>query len=147
MVRILRRARLVVADTSRPVPVTPTRPRQQESLYPSRQRPPREGDSVWTVFIFRNRTANRLKVLYWGGHGLCLWCQKQESEVDVALRALEAFEAEQAEGRRQRQMQMEQAEYEVEIARRATRKRTRRTGWWRPSWKRGGSRPCASASG
>jgi DNA invertase Pin-like site-specific DNA recombinase len=40
------------------------------------------------------------------------------AQVDVALRALEAFEAEQAEGRRQRQMQREQAEYEVEIARR-----------------------------
>ena len=32
------------------------------------------------LFIFRNRTADRLKVLYWGGHGLCLWCQKQESD-------------------------------------------------------------------
>src|SRR5262245_42225727 len=32
------------------------------------------------LFVFRNRTANRLKVLYWGGHGLCLWCQKQESD-------------------------------------------------------------------
>jgi transposase len=28
------------------------------------------------LFIFRNRTADRLKVLYWGGHGLCLWCQR-----------------------------------------------------------------------
>jgi DNA invertase Pin-like site-specific DNA recombinase len=40
------------------------------------------------------------------------------AQVDVALRALEAFEAEQAEVRRQRGMQTEQAEYEVEIARR-----------------------------
>jgi transposase len=31
------------------------------------------------LFIFRNRAANRLKVLYWGGHGLCLWCQRLES--------------------------------------------------------------------
>jgi transposase len=31
------------------------------------------------LFIFRNRTADRLKVLYWGGHGLCLWCQRLES--------------------------------------------------------------------
>ncbi|HWB99875.1 MAG TPA: IS66 family insertion sequence element accessory protein TnpB [Bryobacteraceae bacterium] len=30
------------------------------------------------LFIFRNRLANRLKVLYWGGHGLCLWCQRLE---------------------------------------------------------------------
>jgi transposase len=31
------------------------------------------------LFIFRNRTADRLKVLYWGGHGLCLWCQRLET--------------------------------------------------------------------
>jgi transposase len=31
------------------------------------------------LFIFRNRTANRVKVLYWGGHGLCLWCQRLEA--------------------------------------------------------------------
>ncbi len=30
------------------------------------------------LFIFRNRSADRLKVLYWGGHGLCLWCQRLE---------------------------------------------------------------------
>ena len=30
------------------------------------------------LFIFRNRQADRLKVLYWGGHGLCLWCQRLE---------------------------------------------------------------------
>lgn len=31
------------------------------------------------LFLFRNRTADRLKVLYWGGHGLCLWCQRLEA--------------------------------------------------------------------
>jgi transposase len=31
------------------------------------------------LFIFRNRVADRLKVLYWGGHGLCLWCQRLEA--------------------------------------------------------------------
>ena len=31
------------------------------------------------LFIFRNRTADRLKVLYWSGHGLCLWCQRLEA--------------------------------------------------------------------
>ena len=31
------------------------------------------------LFVFRNRQANRLKVLYWGGHGLCLWCQRLEA--------------------------------------------------------------------
>ncbi|AMV27717.1 IS66 Orf2 like protein [Gemmata sp. SH-PL17] len=31
------------------------------------------------LFIFRNRTAGRVKVLYWGGHGLCLWCQRREA--------------------------------------------------------------------
>ncbi len=40
------------------------------------------------------------------------------AQVDVALRALDAYEAEQAETRRQRQLQVQQAEYEVEIARR-----------------------------
>jgi hypothetical protein len=40
------------------------------------------------------------------------------AQVDVALRALDAYEAERAEARRQRRMQVERAEYEVEIARR-----------------------------
>jgi transposase len=31
------------------------------------------------LFIFRNRAADRLKVLYWGGHGLCLFCQRLEA--------------------------------------------------------------------
>ncbi len=31
------------------------------------------------LFIFRNRSADRLKVLYRGGHGLCLWCQRLEA--------------------------------------------------------------------
>jgi transposase len=31
------------------------------------------------LFIFRNRAADRLKVLYWDGHGLCLWCQRLEA--------------------------------------------------------------------
>jgi transposase len=31
------------------------------------------------LFIFRNRSADRLKVLYWGGHGLCLWSQRLEA--------------------------------------------------------------------
>ena len=31
------------------------------------------------LFIFRNKTADRLKVLYWGGHGLCLWCTRLEA--------------------------------------------------------------------
>jgi transposase len=31
------------------------------------------------LFIFRTRTADRIKVLYWGGHGLCLWCQRLEA--------------------------------------------------------------------
>ena len=31
------------------------------------------------LFIFRNRIGDRLKILYWGGHGLCLWCQRLEA--------------------------------------------------------------------
>ena len=31
------------------------------------------------LFIFRNRNADRLKVLYWGGFGLCLFCQRLEA--------------------------------------------------------------------
>lgn len=31
------------------------------------------------LFIFRNRIGDRIKVLYWGGHGLCLWCQRLEA--------------------------------------------------------------------
>jgi transposase len=30
------------------------------------------------LFIFRNKSADRVKVLYWGGHGLCLWCTRLE---------------------------------------------------------------------
>ncbi|QJW99921.1 IS66 family insertion sequence element accessory protein TnpB [Frigoriglobus tundricola] len=26
------------------------------------------------LYVFSNRSANRLKVLNWGGHGYCLWC-------------------------------------------------------------------------
>jgi hypothetical protein len=40
------------------------------------------------------------------------------AQVDVALRALDAYEAEQGEVKRQRRMQIQQAEYEVEMARR-----------------------------
>jgi transposase len=31
------------------------------------------------LFIFRNKPADRVKVLYWGGHGLCLWSQRLEA--------------------------------------------------------------------
>lgn len=31
------------------------------------------------LFIFRNKTADRIKILYWGGHGLCLWSQRLEA--------------------------------------------------------------------
>jgi DNA invertase Pin-like site-specific DNA recombinase len=40
------------------------------------------------------------------------------AQVEVALRALDAYEAERAEARRQRQLQIQQADYEVELARR-----------------------------
>jgi transposase len=31
------------------------------------------------LFIFRNKTADRVKILYRGGHGLCLWSQRLEA--------------------------------------------------------------------
>ncbi len=40
------------------------------------------------------------------------------AQLDIALHALDQYEADQADARRQRQMQIERAEYEVEIARR-----------------------------
>lgn len=30
------------------------------------------------LFVFTNRAANRVKVVYWGGRGLNLWCQRLE---------------------------------------------------------------------
>lgn len=31
------------------------------------------------LFVFTNRNANRLKVLYWATTGFCLWCQRLEA--------------------------------------------------------------------
>src|SRR5262245_8654898 len=31
------------------------------------------------LFIVRDRAATRIKTLYWGGHGLCLWCARLEA--------------------------------------------------------------------
>ncbi len=34
------------------------------------------------LLTFRNRSADRVKVLYWGGHGLGRWCQRLEAGRD-----------------------------------------------------------------
>jgi transposase len=31
------------------------------------------------LFIFHNKSGDRVKVLYWGRHGLCLWAQRLEA--------------------------------------------------------------------
>jgi transposase len=48
-------------------------------LYPPELHPLRLRGPVGNVFVFTNRSADRVKVLYWGGHGMCLWCQRLES--------------------------------------------------------------------
>jgi hypothetical protein len=39
----------------------------------------RLGNSDLAHRIFRNRIGDRIKILYWGGHSLCLLCQRLEA--------------------------------------------------------------------
>lgn len=39
------------------------------------QRDLRRGD----LFVFLNRRATQVRILYWGGHGYCIWMQRLEA--------------------------------------------------------------------
>src|SRR5262249_24149284 len=54
--------------------------RRQVMLYPPEIHPLREGGSVGTVFVFRNRRGDRIKLLYWDEAGYVIVYKKQESD-------------------------------------------------------------------
>ena len=77
MVRILR---IVCPAAAHSTALTPTARRGQRllvTLYPSQLQPLREGDSVGTSFVFKNRRGDRLKILAWQGDGFALYLRKQ----------------------------------------------------------------------
>jgi transposase len=78
MVRILR---IVCPAAAHSTALTPTARRGQRllvTLYPSQLQPLREGDSVGTSFVFKNRRGDRLKILAWQGDGFALYLRRLE---------------------------------------------------------------------
>ena len=73
----------VLTLPGRQIVVLPRRGRYEAGIRRAvrpRPEPPESGPIRWSPLHLPQSTADRLKVLYWGGHGLCLWCQKQEAD-------------------------------------------------------------------
>jgi transposase len=54
------------------------RQRLLEPLYPAELQLLREGDSLGTSFVFRNRSGDKLKILAWMGDGFALYLRRLE---------------------------------------------------------------------
>src|SRR5581483_10705430 len=78
MVRVLRQAKPAVARTSGPVPGAPTGPRRPGELYSPELHPLRLRGSVGSVFVFKNRRGDKLKILAWMGDGFALYLRRLE---------------------------------------------------------------------
>jgi transposase len=73
--------RIVCPAAAHSTALTPTARKGQRllvTLYPSQLQPLREGDSVGTSFVFKNRRGDRLKILAWMGDGFALYLRRLE---------------------------------------------------------------------
>jgi transposase len=90
MLRILRIVCPAAAHTTA-LPLTARRgQRLQVTLYPSQLDPLREGDSVGTSFVFKNRRGDKLKILAWLGDGFALYLRRLEHGTFAFPRANDA---------------------------------------------------------